>query len=561
MRFSSRFSVPKLEGRGSVTSPYRDYVAENEGYRASVYKDTLENDTIGHGFNIGDESIAAFIASQGFDVEALRSGKASLSKEDSERLLGMLYDNAESSVRKHVPNFDTLPAGVKRTLVDMSYNMGESKFNPTKWKNFFNHVNTGNYTKAGKLLENTPYMNQVKSRGKNNMNALIEAQSTKPEVMAPVPKITPKGITTTPVTPTKFSIKPQQGVETKYELGNGPKPGTDIGEGILTGANYVLPAASAFLNHRALKRLEKKGLNNTFKKLETPTGNVRSLYKPRFATKYSNPQGSSLAEREAGLRFADAQESQMEAQYHVQDDQFKQAQREAILQRKNQVDMYNNQGENNVDNMNVGWRRQQAANLAGERNNAIGAISNNLSKQQAYHNQLKAYKALGYVKRYGGKVPLTKFSSGGELPGGDDKKKIVSRYKNSTADDLPTSVSPSSEETMPLPTWSGNKVRLPIDENLKFNNQEEFDAYYRRQAMNALPQDLLAYPGIDDDTRIVLGIENYPVYTAPEREKKVAGPPRTLPSYGGSSTGGFRYKSNKPAKGSVTNRTRTKFSR
>lgn len=186
----------EIRARVDSENAMRAFAAETgayEDFKPKVYWDKVaEKWTIGHGFNLDAPGTANYLASKGYNVAALKSGKAQLTKDQSLNLLNDLFVQSYDQARNFVPNFDTLPEKARYVLADMTYNMGYPKL--TKFEKMQKALAANDYNEAAAQLKDSNYYKQVGRRSKAHYNELLElrdavlkASPTPPPSVVPTP--------------------------------------------------------------------------------------------------------------------------------------------------------------------------------------------------------------------------------------------------------------------------------------------------------------------------------------------------------------------------------------
>lgn len=146
-------------------------IARHEGYKQTVYKDSMGIPTIGIGFNLNEKHNQEILRKLGIDINEVLSGKPLTDKQ-----IRILYNFSLKSAYKDaeslVKNFKQQPKEVKKILIDMAFNLGKPRL--SKFKGMLNAVERGDYKKAalemmytnGKSGATTPWYNQTKGRAK-----------------------------------------------------------------------------------------------------------------------------------------------------------------------------------------------------------------------------------------------------------------------------------------------------------------------------------------------------------------------------------------------------------
>lgn len=123
--------------------PLTALVKKHEGFRGFPYKDTVGKLTIGYGRNLDDRGIS--------ETEA-----AILLRND------IIYHSYIPS--KYIKNFASFSLVRRIALMDMAFNLGETRF--SQFKNMIAELNAGNYSKASVEMLNSLWASQVGQRAK-----------------------------------------------------------------------------------------------------------------------------------------------------------------------------------------------------------------------------------------------------------------------------------------------------------------------------------------------------------------------------------------------------------
>ena len=141
---------------------YYDMIAQNEGVKPNVYKDSKGNRTIGIGFNLEDKANRKFLKEQGININELLNGRE-LNDKEIKTLYNQSLSQAYTDARKFDPKFDKRPEGVKMALTDMSFNLGLTKLN--KFEKMKEALQKDDYRTAAVEAQDSDWFKQVKSRG------------------------------------------------------------------------------------------------------------------------------------------------------------------------------------------------------------------------------------------------------------------------------------------------------------------------------------------------------------------------------------------------------------
>lgn len=100
----------------------------HEGVFYSVYDDPLGIPTVGVGFNLLREDAPVKLSLVGADYKKVLEGLQTLTPRQVEELLDICIKEAEETARKIFPDFDSYDDVRKRVIVDMIFNLGETRF-------------------------------------------------------------------------------------------------------------------------------------------------------------------------------------------------------------------------------------------------------------------------------------------------------------------------------------------------------------------------------------------------------------------------------------------------
>ena len=129
----------------------KELLIKHEGYRERMYKDSLGIITIGIGHNIQEKG--------------LRPDEIDLIFEND-------LNEAEEAARKLVPNFENLSDTRKGVILDISFNLGETKFR--KFVNTLKAIREERWEDAARGFEDSLWYRQVGNRAKTLMKLWIE---------------------------------------------------------------------------------------------------------------------------------------------------------------------------------------------------------------------------------------------------------------------------------------------------------------------------------------------------------------------------------------------------
>lgn len=120
-------------------------LTRHEGYKATVYKDSLGYDTVGVGFLVDP-----------------RVKGAGLTREECAAVLKLRVSKYVDQLDATIPWWRNLTPNRQAVLADMAYNLGVPGL--LKFKNTLAMVQAGNYEGAAKGMLNSLWAKQVKGR-------------------------------------------------------------------------------------------------------------------------------------------------------------------------------------------------------------------------------------------------------------------------------------------------------------------------------------------------------------------------------------------------------------
>ena len=131
-----------------------DLIADHEGLILKVY-----DDATGKEIGAGDVLIGHPTIGVGRNIAKDGLG---ISQEEAEFML----ENDIERVKEEIKNFPIENLNEVRTaiIIDMAFNMGISRFNPTRWPNFFRAIANEDYDNAKKEMLDSNWARQTKRR-------------------------------------------------------------------------------------------------------------------------------------------------------------------------------------------------------------------------------------------------------------------------------------------------------------------------------------------------------------------------------------------------------------
>ena len=163
-------------------------IAKHEGERRDAYLDSRRIWTIGIGFNLERQGADAALAAAGVNRDVIwaaieEAKRAGHGQKPGDHTVDLLTDaevdalfqtdvtEAIAGARRLCPGYDAWPSTAQAVLVDLVYNVGESKL--STWKHTLGAFNARDWKGVGNnLLATQPWFNQVGRRAQENVNLM-----------------------------------------------------------------------------------------------------------------------------------------------------------------------------------------------------------------------------------------------------------------------------------------------------------------------------------------------------------------------------------------------------
>ena len=139
---------------------YYDYIAKWEGVSPIPYDDG------------GTQRIGVGHQLRHPELWADKNGNIYWTEKDIEIAFYMDWQIAMDTAKKFYPNFDTLPEPIRFILVDLSFNLGETRLR--EFKKFSNAILHKQFGLAAKELKNSKWYGQVGLRAQHHVKILEE---------------------------------------------------------------------------------------------------------------------------------------------------------------------------------------------------------------------------------------------------------------------------------------------------------------------------------------------------------------------------------------------------
>jgi GH24 family phage-related lysozyme (muramidase) len=149
----------------NVTMPTGDIVdriKKNEGLRLQVYNDSRGFPTIGYGHLIKPGEMSSFVGG--------------ITKEQADMLFAKDFEEHKNAAMR-IPSFSEQPKSVQDTLIDMTFNMGNSWYK--KWPETMKKLQAKDYIGVRDAILNSAYASQVKGRALVNAKSFESAGDTR----------------------------------------------------------------------------------------------------------------------------------------------------------------------------------------------------------------------------------------------------------------------------------------------------------------------------------------------------------------------------------------------
>lgn len=139
----------------------------DEGFSARVYKDTLDIDSCGDGYNL-EANPSHLSATEIADIYA-----NGITRERARELLEEEVEKTIKHLVADLPYFDSLPENAQIVFVDMAYNMGVKGVE--RFKTMLADAENGDFVKAAHDGLNSKWARQIHGRATRLMTLLAQA--------------------------------------------------------------------------------------------------------------------------------------------------------------------------------------------------------------------------------------------------------------------------------------------------------------------------------------------------------------------------------------------------
>jgi GH24 family phage-related lysozyme (muramidase)/LysM repeat protein len=160
-------STKDLKDTAAFDEEVKAFVTLNEGRKNTPYKDTKGLWTVGVGHLIGKTLPKEFTNPDGTPK--------TLSDREVDKLFAMDYKKHKEEATQ-LPMYDELDSKGKQALIDLSFNMGSTKFNEKKWPKFFAALKAKDLDKAAIELKDSAWFTDVKNRAPRVIKLIKQAK-------------------------------------------------------------------------------------------------------------------------------------------------------------------------------------------------------------------------------------------------------------------------------------------------------------------------------------------------------------------------------------------------
>ena len=149
-------------------------IRKHENSKPTVYEDEVKDKTgkvikivptVGIGYNLNNPTALQDFKNIGADYNAVKKGEKALDENQIRKLYDISVQRAEDDVRKLVPIFNDLPDNIQKVLIDMSFNLGQTKLKD--FTDMLEAVNNKDYKNMKNEMIKSNWYDQVGDRSKN----------------------------------------------------------------------------------------------------------------------------------------------------------------------------------------------------------------------------------------------------------------------------------------------------------------------------------------------------------------------------------------------------------
>jgi hypothetical protein len=146
--------------------------------------------TIGVGYNLNRSEARSEIEALGLNYDMVRDGRQMLSDDQVNKLYRNDIGKSIAIARKFIDNFDELPTDAKTILVDMAFNLGETRLR--KFKKMKIALEENNFKEASEQMKDSKWYGQVGERAKRLVEMMNVVQPIPQEIQNVEPPLIPQ---------------------------------------------------------------------------------------------------------------------------------------------------------------------------------------------------------------------------------------------------------------------------------------------------------------------------------------------------------------------------------
>jgi len=156
--------TPAVQNVQDAKETIKKEIRANEGFREKTYADPIHKwkvPTVGYGFSLKEAHVQKALKEAGVNISNINN--VVLNKQQAEKALDILLNQAIKDARALFPNYDSLPFIPKKLMTDMSYNLGKPKL--SGFTELRKAIAANDFNKAADEMKNSKWYRDVKSRG------------------------------------------------------------------------------------------------------------------------------------------------------------------------------------------------------------------------------------------------------------------------------------------------------------------------------------------------------------------------------------------------------------
>jgi lysozyme len=156
--------TPAVQNVQDAKETIKKEIRNNEGFEERTYADPIHKmkvPTVGYGFSLKEAHVQKALKEAGVNVSDIYN--VVLNKQQAEKALDILLNQAIADARALFPNYDSLPFIPKKLMTDMSYNLGKPKL--SGFTELRKAIAANDFNKAADEMKDSKWYRDVKSRG------------------------------------------------------------------------------------------------------------------------------------------------------------------------------------------------------------------------------------------------------------------------------------------------------------------------------------------------------------------------------------------------------------